>query len=93
MTLQELLAQRAELDKQIAEVLASEKAIQILVIKDLIATYGITEKELYKKAPKTAKLEPKYRSPTGELWSGRGKTPAWMPLDKAEWVNYLIEHG
>lgn len=29
-------------------------------------------------APGTGKVAPKYRSATGELWTGRGKRPAWV---------------
>jgi DNA-binding protein H-NS len=27
---------------------------------------------------KGRKIEPKYKGPNGELWSGRGKIPKWM---------------
>lgn len=84
-TYQELLAQKAELEKQIEAARKQELADAIAKIKSLMAQYGITLADLGAKAPakgpstKRSKLPPKYRNPaTGETWTGRGRQPKWV---------------
>ena len=79
---QELLAQREQLDKQIKEAIALEKADGIAKAKLIIEQYGLSASDLFsRKAGKSAggKVAPKYRnSSTGETWTGRGKAPKWI---------------
>lgn len=77
-----MLAQRADLDKQISEALKNERKGALAQIKDLMETYGITTADVASgKATKTTgmKVPPKYQDPvTGKQWSGRGKSPLWF---------------
>lgn len=89
MYLPDLLAQRAELDKQIAE----QKAIKMAEVADralaVFTDEGISKAEAVayliskygrsaRKAPKT-KAAAKYRQVSGNAtWSGRGVKPQWF---------------
>ena len=86
-TYKELLAQRAELEKQIAETRNQEVAAAIAQAKQLIAEYGLTAADCGFKLPNAASaaggkartpVAVKYRGPNGETWSGRGKAPNWL---------------
>lgn len=87
-TLQELLAQRAEIEKMIAEAQREERGAAIAKIRALMAEFGLTAADITAKtgaaprsaAPKTgAKVAPKYRNAaTGDTWSGRGLQPKWL---------------
>ncbi|MCX7660857.1 H-NS histone family protein [Caldimonas sp.] len=85
-TLQELLAQKAELEKKIEAARKQELAEAMAQIKSLMAQYGITVADLAGKgstgkssAGKGVKVAPKYRNPaTGETWTGRGRQPKWV---------------
>lgn len=85
-SLQELLAQRAEIERKIAEAQREERAAAIAKIKSLMAEYGLTAADIAGKtaAPKPvkaagSKVAPKYRNAaTGETWSGRGLQPKWL---------------
>jgi DNA-binding protein H-NS len=88
-TLQELLAQKAALDKQIAETQRQERADAIAKVRALMSEYGLTAADIVSKAGNTAprnptgsagkKVAPKYRNPeTGETWTGRGLQPNWL---------------
>lgn len=85
-TYQELLAQKAELEKKIENARKQELAEAIAKIKSLMAQYGITVADLGGKAAtgkpaggKGGKVAPKYRNPaTGETWTGRGRQPKWV---------------
>ena len=84
-SIQDLLAQRAELDKQIAEAQRSARADAIAKIKVLMAEYGLTATDIAARVPSAkpaksgGKVAPKYRNPaTGETWSGRGLQPKWL---------------
>lgn len=90
-TLQELLAQKAALEKQIAETQRQERAEAIAKVKSLMAEYGLSAADIVGKNPPAAprsaagspsagkKVAPKYRNPaTGETWTGRGLQPNWL---------------
>jgi len=85
-TLQELLAQKAALEKQIAETQRQERTEAIAKVKSLMAEYGLTAADIAgaKTAPSPRasagkKVAPKYRNPaTGETWTGRGLQPNWL---------------
>ncbi|MBT8564266.1 H-NS histone family protein [Polynucleobacter paneuropaeus] len=80
----ELLAQREQLDKQIKEVIAREKADGIAKAKLIIDQYHLSASDLFSRksgsGPKSSgKVAPKYRNPAnGETWTGRGKAPKWI---------------
>lgn len=82
-TLSELLAQKAALEKQIAEAQREERSQAIAQIRSLMAQYGLTLADIAGKAAAPAaagpKVAPKYRDPaTGATWSGRGLQPKWL---------------
>lgn len=83
-TYQELLAQRAELEKKIEAERAIERAKALTTVRELCAEHGITADDLApsasKKQPRATGVVPaKYRDPaTGATWTGRGKEPTWI---------------
>lgn len=90
-TLQELLAQKAELERQIAETQRQERSEAIAKVKALMSEHGLTAADLTARAsaaPKpegTRKVAAKYRNPaTGDTWSGRGLQPKWLKAALAD---------
>jgi len=82
-TLTDLLAQKASLEKQIAQTQRDERDKAISQIKTLMAEYGLSVADLSQRAGKKArtgnKVAAKYRNKaTGEAWSGRGLQPRWL---------------
>jgi DNA-binding protein H-NS len=89
-TLSDLLAQRAALEKQIADF--QQRSEAVAKVKSLMAEYGLTLADLGGKstaavsAPRkaTSKVAAKYRNPaTGDTWSGRGLKPKWLVAELA----------
>ena len=81
--LTELLAQKAALEKQIAQTQRDERQSAIAQVKSLMAEYGLVASDLSTRGPKKGstgtKVAPKYRNKaTGETWSGRGLQPRWL---------------
>ena len=85
-TVAELLAQKASIEKQIADAQREEKASAIAQVKSLMAQYGLTAADLSSRSataprgPKAgAKVPAKFRNEaTGDTWSGRGLQPKWL---------------
>lgn len=88
-SLAELLAQKAELEKQIAEAQRNERAEAVAQVRALMAQYGLTLADIGSRAaaaPRSAtpaqpkaKVAAKYRdATTGQTWSGRGLQPNWL---------------
>lgn len=86
-TVAELLAQKAAIEKQIADAQREEKASAIAQVRALMAQYGLTAADLSSRLGPTsrvgakpgAKVAAKYRNAaTGETWSGRGLQPKWL---------------
>ena len=88
-TVAELIAQKAELEKQIADAQREEKAGAIAQVKALMAQHGLTAADLVAArgpsagrsagAKPAGKVAAKYRDPaTGNSWSGRGLKPNWL---------------
>ncbi len=83
-TLSELLAQKAELERQIAETQRAERADAIAQVRRLMAQYGLSMADITGRAgapvrAPSAKVAPKFRDPaTGQTWSGRGLQPNWL---------------
>jgi DNA-binding protein H-NS len=95
--LQELMAQREALDKQIAETRKNELREAIRTVQSLVAEFDLTSADVFgsartdKKADKRTgrKVAPKYRDPaTGKTWTGRGRAPTW--LEGKDKVKFLI---
>lgn len=90
MSINELLAQKAELERQIAEKTRAERASAVEQIKALMSTYGLTPADIVTHSAKVAKspasgkstpratVAPKYRNDAGNTWTGRGLKPKWL---------------
>ena len=87
-SLQELLAQRAEIEKKISDVQREERADAIAKVRTLLAEFGLTAADISGKASTvrasgagkpTGKVAIKYRNAsTAETWTGRGLQPKWL---------------
>lgn len=79
-TLKDLLAQRAELERQIAATRDQERAKAVAQVRQLMADYGLTAADLAVGRRRAAgPVAAKYRNrTTGESWSGRGLQPKWI---------------
>jgi DNA-binding protein H-NS len=85
-SLNELLAQRAALEKQIIDAQREERSAAIAQIKTLMSQHGLSLADLGStRVPATAKraagskVAAKYRdAATGDTWSGRGLQPKWL---------------
>ena len=85
-SLKDLIAQRAELERQIDEKGRQERSDAISKVRALMADHGLSASDLAggRGAAKTAtskgsKVAAKYRNTdTGETWSGRGLQPKWL---------------
>lgn len=96
-TIQDLMAQREELDKQIAELQQYQRGDAISKALSLIKDFELTQQDLFggtRGAPKVkvvSKVAAKYRDPvTGTEWSGRGVTPKWINESGKEKSEFLI---
>lgn len=84
-TLKELLAQKAEIERQIDDAARNERAEAIAKVRALMAEHGLSVADLGRggaaKSARTggSKVAAKYRNTaTGETWSGRGLRPNWL---------------
>lgn len=86
-TVAELLAQKAAIEKQIADAQREEKSSAIAQVRALMAQHGLSLADLStrvstgaSRGPKAGgKVAAKYRNAaTGESWSGRGLQPKWL---------------
>ncbi|WP_322005187.1 H-NS histone family protein [Paraburkholderia tropica] len=85
---QDLLAQRAKLEAQIAAVREEEVARALETIRQLVDEFDLHEEVQFTRARRGAArgvgaqrgpVAAKYRDPgSGATWSGRGKSPAWI---------------
>ncbi len=89
-TLSELLAQKADLERQIAETQRAERAAAIAQVRELMSQHGLTLADIGVRttaaaAPARNKAPVKYRDPaTGQTWSGRGLQPNWLKAALAQ---------
>ena len=86
-TIQDLIAQKEALDRQIADTQSQAKADGIAKIRALMTEHGLTVADLSegRASGKSAgkgkgqKVAPKYRDPeSGKTWTGRGVAPKWI---------------
>jgi DNA-binding protein H-NS len=85
-TLQDLLAQKEQLEREIESTKKSERAEAIAKVRSLMSEYGLSVADLSAKSGsakagsgKGSKVAPKYRdASTGNTWSGRGLQPKWL---------------
>jgi DNA-binding protein H-NS len=97
MKLDELLAKKAEIEKQITLVRQRDVGEAIAKIRLMVSEFQLSAKDIFptlKRKPATAsegsgkKVAAKYQNPeTGITWSGRGITPKWLlGKDKADFL-------
>lgn len=84
-SLQELLAQKEALDREIELTKKKERGDAVDKVRALMSEYSLTPADLSSRGPAKAKggtgkkVAAKYRnSATGEAWSGRGLQPKWL---------------
>lgn len=87
-TLQELIAQKEALDRQIEEAKKNNYAEGLAKVREVMGQYGLTVADLNgsirearasTKGKSTGKVAAKYKNPeTGDTWSGRGLKPKWL---------------
>ena len=84
-TLQDLLAQKEALEKEIESTKKHHRAEAIAKVRSLMAEYGLSVADLANKGAaksasgKTSKVAVKFRNAaTGDTWSGRGLQPKWL---------------
>ena len=90
-TLQELLAQKAELERKIQETQRNERQSAIDKVRALMAEFGLSVEDLGGKGTSSGsgrakkaeggsarKAAVKYRDAAGNTWSGRGLQPRWL---------------
>ena len=70
MNVEALLSLRDQVDKRLVECRAE--------IEKELAALGGAKSKASGKSIKGTKVPPKYRSPDGETWAGRGARPRWM---------------
>jgi len=71
MNVEALMSLRDQVDKRLLECRAE-------IEKQLAAIPGQPSKSKSSKSLKGRKVPPKYRSPSGETWAGRGAKPRWL---------------
>ena len=83
--IQDLMAQRANIDRMISEAQREAHSGAVAKVKALMAEHGLTAADLSGRAPvsraakPTGKVAPKYRNnATGDTWTGRGLQPNWL---------------
>lgn len=84
-TLQELIAQKAAIEQQIAETRQREMTEAVARVHAIVAEYGLTAEDVFPngktkaKGKSTGKVAAKYRDPlSGKTWTGRGVAPKWI---------------
>ena len=85
-SLQNLLAQREELETLIRDMQREQRGDAVSKVKALMAEFGLSAHDIAGNAPAarnkeakaTVKVAPKYRNATGQTWSGRGLKPKWL---------------
>ncbi|HEX4510423.1 MAG TPA: H-NS histone family protein [Burkholderiaceae bacterium] len=83
--LQDLLSQKAEIERQISDARRTERNDAVAKVRALMTEHGLSASDLVAKAPgprasmSGRKVAAKYRDPvTGQTWTGRGLKPKWL---------------
>ena len=84
-SLQELIAKKEELEREIERTRKQDRAEAVAKVRALMDEYGLTAADLSgRSAPKSragkgGKVAAKYRNAAnGDTWSGRGLQPKWL---------------
>jgi DNA-binding protein H-NS len=71
MNVEALMSLRDQVNKRLLECRAE-------IEKQLVTLHGQPKGNSARSSLKGKKVPPKYRSPSGETWAGRGARPRWM---------------
>lgn len=78
-TLEDLIRQKQELEKEIEEVTRRERINAINTCRELIQKFDLQPAEIgLKKLMRKGAMIPKFMGPKGETWTGRGRKPIWL---------------
>jgi DNA-binding protein H-NS len=88
MNVEALMSLRNQVEKRLQECRAE-------IEKQLAAFNGQPKGNSGKQSLKGRKVPPKYRSPSGETWAGRGQRPKWMveALKKGKKMDSFLIRG
>jgi DNA-binding protein H-NS len=88
MNVEALMSLRDQVNKRLLECRAELE-------KELAALDGQAKGNSAKSSLKGKKVPPKYRSPSGETWAGRGARPRWMvaALKKGKKIESFLIKG
>ncbi len=75
-----LIAERDALDSRIKEAQRTTRDDALRTCQELIKRYGFNAKDLGLRfeSRKPTPVAPKFISPTGVTWAGRGRKPLWL---------------
>jgi DNA-binding protein H-NS len=98
LTVQELRTVRVLAGRKQKEKLEDAKTTVLAEIEGRVKALGLRLKDVFPshKPHTKAPLPVKYRSPSGETWSGRGHTPTWLRTLEEEGHNreeYRVTQG
>jgi DNA-binding protein H-NS len=89
--LEELEAQRIEIERKIADAKTEARKQAIDAVKALMTATGVTLADLGHRpganggaGKPRGKVAVKYRNASGDTWTGRGKSPRWVAYAKAD---------
>ena len=96
-TYRDIIKQIDQLTKEAEKARQAEVAAVVADIRARMAEYGITLNDIAGKSARAgrkagpkrgaagaSKAPPKYRGSNGEVWSGRGRRPAWVQEELAK---------
>ena len=84
-TLEDLIRQKQELEKEIEEVARRERINAINTCRELIQKFDLQPAEIgLKKLMRKGAMIPKFMGPKGETWTGRGRKPIWLQQAELE---------
>lgn len=80
MSLESLIEQRENLNKQIEEAKKTARKEAVKTVKELMAKHELTIEEITRTGNGAGiKVPPKWQDPvSGAKWTGRGKAPSWF---------------
>ena len=76
--LQQLIRQKADLERQIAQLNSKGRQDAIDEIRRIMAEHGLTADDISAAARGRKAVAAKYRDDQGNQWTGRGLKPRWL---------------
>lgn len=78
LSLEQLVELRAQIENRVNELTVQQKKEVMDQIMGLMQTANLTLDDLSTPSARKSKSKPKYRSPDGQEWTGKGRKPKWM---------------